>query len=211
MKRQGDDHGDDAFMKEDDARKYFNRVTGSSPRRFGEFLKTLKKLDVKGRYLDVGAGPGVVTQMVARQHPHAEITGMDISPEMVKIANEVTGQEFKERINYVVGDACNNSTISDLGKYDLIFSTFTMHHWEDARIAIKNLYALLNTNGSIFIYDLKRVWWLYYIQSEKGFYKSIRASYTSKEIRGTLKELGISDYSVKAVFPFFIQNVIIRR
>lgn len=211
MKRQGEDHGDDVFMTEDDARKYFDHVKSSSPRRFGEFLKTLKKLDIKGRYLDVGAGPGVVTQMVARQHPHAEITGMDISPEMVKIANEVTGQEFKERINYVVGDACDNSTITGLGKYDLIFSTFTMHHWEDARKAFKNLYALLNTNGSIFIYDLKRVWWLSNIRSEKGFYKSIRAAYAPKELREMMKELGILDYSVKTVIPFFMQNLIIHK
>ncbi len=211
MKRLGEDHGDDVFMTGDDARKYHEHVKGSSPRRFAEFLKALKKLDVKGSYLDVGAGPGFVTGMVARQHPDAKITGMDISPEMVKIANEVIQEGYKERINYVVGDACDRSTLTGLKKYDLIFSTFTMHHWPDAKEALRNLYTLLNDNGVIYIYDLKRVWWLYYWGSESGFLKSVRASYTKKELEKMLKEIDIKDFTIKTVPPFFLQNVIIRK
>ena len=209
MKRQGEDHGDDVFMTEDDARKYYEHVQNASPRRYVELLKKVKQLDVKGRYLDVGSGPGFVTGMIARQQPEASITGMDISAEMVKIANEVIEDDLRERINFVVGDACDKNTLTGLDKYDLIFSTFTMHHWPDAAKAIRNLHALLNDKGIIYIYDLKRVWWLYYIRSEKGFYKSIRAAYTKKEIDKMMNEIGISNYSVKTVTPFFMQNLII--
>jgi len=211
VRRQGEDHGDDVFMTEDDARKYYEHVQNASPRRYVEFLKKVKQLDVKGQYLDVGSGPGFVTGMIARQQPEASITGMDISAEMVKIANEVVEDGLRERINFVVGDACENSTLESLGKYDMIFSTLTMHHWSDAGKAIRNLHALLNNNGMIYIYDLKRVWWLYYIRSEKGFYKSIRASYTAKEIDKMMHEIGISNYSLSTVFPYFMHNIIIRK
>ena len=126
MKRQGEDHGDDVFMTEDDARKYYEHVQNASPRRYVELLKEVKQLDVKGQYLDVGSGPGFVTGMIARQQPEASITGMDISAEMVKIANEVIEDNLRERINFVVGDACDENTLTGLDKYDLIFSTFTM-------------------------------------------------------------------------------------
>jgi ubiquinone/menaquinone biosynthesis C-methylase UbiE len=210
MKRKGEEHGDDVFMSEDDARKYNERVRSSSDRRFDVFLKTCRKLDIKGRYLDVGSGPGFVTETVARQHPEATIYGIDISPAMVKIAKEAIPDEFRNRINYGVGDACDKSTLEDLGKFDLIFSTFTMHHWPNAKKALQNLYSLLNENGAIYIYDLKRVWWMYYIRSQSGFIKSIRGSYTRKELKGIMKEIGIKDFTIRTVPPFFLFNVIIR-
>jgi ubiquinone/menaquinone biosynthesis C-methylase UbiE len=211
MKRKAEDQGDDVFMTEEDARGYNDHVRKSSDRRFDQFLKTCRKLEIKGRYLDVGSGPGFVTELVARQHPDAQITGIDISPEMVKMASETIPDEFRNRINYVMGDACDKNTISGLGTFDLIFSTFTMHHWADATKAIRNLYDLLNENGVIYIYDLKRVWWMYYIRSKSGFIKSIRASYTKKELEQMLKEIGIKDFTIRTVPPFFLMNVIIHR
>jgi hypothetical protein len=86
-----------------------------------------------------------------------------------------------------------------------------MHHWADAAKAIRNLYGLLNENGVIYIYDLKRVWWMYYIRSKSGFIKSIRASYRKKELEQMLKGIGINDFTISTVPPFFLMNVIIHR
>jgi len=88
---------------------------------------------------------------------------------MIKLAQQDLAEDLKTRITYKIGDACDFNSIKDLGKFDLIYSTFTLHHWDNAELAIKNLYSMLNDDGLLYIHDLKRVSWLYYIKSESGF------------------------------------------
>ena len=210
MKRIAESHQDYFFDKEN-ATKYLNDAKSASKARFSNFLSSLKKLDIKGRYLEIGSGPGVLTQIVATQHPATEIIANDISPEMIELAQQDLADNLKTRIIYKIGDACDINSIKDLGKFDLIYSTFTLHHWDNAELAIKNLYSMLNTDGILYIHDLKRVFWLYYIKLESGFFNSIRAAYRPAEIRTMLNKKGIKNYKIKTIFPYFMQFILIRK
>ena len=201
----------DYFFDMDNANKYLEDLKNSSKARYSNFLANLKKMDIKGHYLEVGCGPGILTQIVARQHTDVKITATDISPEMIKLAEQDLAEDLKLRINYEVEDACNIDLAKDPKRFDLIYSTFTMHHWNDAGIAIKNLYAMLNTNGVLYIQDLIRVFWLYYIRLKGGFFTSIRASYKKNEISNMLYEIGIKNFQIKTIFPFFMMAIIIRK
>lgn len=210
MKRIEETH-QDYFFDTANANKYLSDAKNASKARFSNLLSSLKKLDIKGRYLEIGAGPGILTQIIAKQHPDVEITANDISSEMIELARQDLAEELQDRIKYISGDACDISSMKELGKFDLIYSTFTLHHWDKAEIAIKNLYSMLNDNGLLYIHDLKRVIWLYYIKSNSGFFKSIRAAYNPHEIKAMLKKLGIKNYKINNVFPFFMQSVQIRK
>ena len=210
MKRIVESH-QDYFFDIENATKYLNDSKNTSKARFSNFLSSLRKLDIKGRYLEIGSGPGILTQVVARQHPDVEIIANDISPEMVKLAQQDLGENLKTRIKYEIGDACDIDSVKGLGEFDLIYSTFTLHHWDNAEIAIKNLYSLLKDNGLLYIHDLKRVIWLYYIKSQSGFFKSIRAAYRPGEIKTMLDETGIKNYKIKIIFPFFMQSILIKK
>lgn len=210
MKRIVEDH-QDYFFDIDNANKYLNDVKNASKARFSSFLSSLKKLDIKGRYLEIGSGPGILTQVIAKQHPDAEIIANDISPEMIKLAQQDLAEDLKTRIKYIIGDACDINSIKDLGKFDLIYSTFTLHHWDNAELAIKNLYSLLNDNGLLYLHDLKRIFLLYYIKSNSGFFNSIRAAYRPGEIKTMLNKIGIKNYEIKTIFPFFMQSIMIRK
>jgi 2-polyprenyl-3-methyl-5-hydroxy-6-metoxy-1,4-benzoquinol methylase len=210
MKRIVESH-QDYFFDIENANKYLNDVKNASKARFTSFLSSLKKLDIKGRYLEIGSGPGILTQIIATQHTNAEIIGNDISPEMIKLAQQDLAEDLKTRIKYKIGDACDINSIKDLGKFDLIYSTFTLHHWDNAELAIKNLYSMLNDNGLLYILDLKRVIWLYYIRSKSGFFNSIRAAYRPGEIKTILNKTGIKNYKIKAIFSFFMQSILIRK
>lgn len=210
MKRIVESH-QDYFFDIENANKYLNDVKNASKARFSSFLSSLKKLDIKGRYLEIGSGPGILTQIIATQHTNAEIIANDISPEMIKLAQQDLAEDLKTRIKYKIGDACDINSIKDLGKFDLIYSTFTLHHWDNAELAIKNLYSMLNDNGLLYILDLKRVIWLYYIRSKSGFYNSIRAAYRPGEIKTMLNKAGIKNHKIKAIFPFFMQSILIRK
>ncbi len=113
---------------------------------------------------------------------------------MIRLAEQNLDEELKDRINYMVGDACKIESLKDLGKFDLIYSTFTMHHWDNAETAITNLFSMLKNNGLLYIHDLKRVSWLYYIKSQSGFFNSIRASYRPREIKKMLTKIGINNH-----------------
>lgn len=202
---------EDYFFDIENANKYLANVKNASKTRFNNFLSSLKKMDIKGQYLDIGCGPGILTQIVANQHPNANIIASDISPEMIKLAQLDLAQDFQSRVKYKIGNACDINSIKDLGKFDLIYSTFTLHHWNNAELAIKNLYSMLNDNGVLYIHDLKRVIFLYYIKKQNGFFKSIRASYRSKEIKIILHKIGIKNYKIRTIFPFFMQSILIRK
>jgi ubiquinone/menaquinone biosynthesis C-methylase UbiE len=199
------------FFDIENANKYLNDAKNASKARFSNFLSSIKKLDIKGRYLEIGSGPGILTQVVATQHPNAEIIAVDISPEMIKLAKQDLTEGLKTRIKYKIGDACDINSIKDLGKFDLIYSTFTLHHWDNAESAINNVYSMLNDNGLLYIHDLKRIIWLYYIKSKSGFFKSIRAAYRPGEIKTMLNKTGIKNYKIRTIFPFFMQSILIRK
>ena len=196
MKRISESHHD-YFLDIENANKYLNDAKNASKARFSDFLSSLKKLNIKGKYLEIGSGPGILTQIIGTQHPDAEIIACDISPEMIKLAKQDLAENLKTKIKYNIGDACDINSIKDLGKFDLIYSTFTLHHWNNAELAIKNLYSMLNDNGLLYVLDLKRVSWLYYIKSKSGFFNSIRAAYRQ--------------YEIKTVFPFFMQSILIKK
>lgn len=210
MKRIVENH-QDYFFDNENATKYLNDAKNASKARFSSLLSSLKKLDIKGRYLEIGSGPGILTQVVATQHQGVEIIANDISPEMIKLAQQDLDEDLKTRITYKIGDACDFNSIKELGKFDLIYSTFTLHHWDNTELAIKNLYSMLNTDGLLYIHDLKRVFWLYYIKSESGFFNSIRAAYRPAEIRTMLNKTGIKNYKIKTIFPYFMQFILIRK
>jgi len=201
----------DCFHDIENTNKYLNDAKNASKTRFNNFLASIKKLDIKGKYLEIGSGPGIITQVVAAQHPNVEIIANDISPEMIKLAQLDLAEDLMTRIKYMIGDACDINSIKDLGKFDLIYSTFTLHHWDNAELAIKNLYSMLNDNGLLYIHDLKRVVWLYYIKSQSGFFNSIRAAYRPDEIKAMLNRIGIKKFEIRTIFPFFMQSILIRK
>jgi ubiquinone/menaquinone biosynthesis C-methylase UbiE len=166
-------------------------------------LKHLQTLDVGGRYLEVGPGPGMLAVAVARENPDAQITGLEMSPDMVSVARGVIERAgLAGRIRFVVGDAGDRDAFASLGQFDLIYSTFSLHHWEEPQRVIQNLMSVLAEGGTLYIHDLRRAWWLYWVPVRNGFLDSIRASYVAPELHEMLRGLGIEQYEIRSVFPF---------
>lgn len=173
------------------------------------FLKGLKTLRVGSRYLEVGPGPGVLTVAVAREAPDAQIVGVEISPDMVSVGREyVERAGLADKIQFIVGDAEDRGILESLGQFDLVYSTFSLHHWKNPKTVIRNLMSVLVDGGVLYIHDLRRAWWLYWMPIHTGFWDSIRAAYVAQEMREMLGEMGIERYRVKNVFPF-MQSILI--
>ncbi len=202
----------DAFFGIENARKYAKESEKSSKMRFGGFLKRLNNLNINGKYLEIGAGSGVLAAMIAKSNQDIDITAVEISPDMITVANEYLEKEnLTSQIRFIEGKITDEMFLEKLGKYDLIYSTLSLHHWEDPQKTITNLMKLLNDKGVLMIFDLRRVWWLYWVPSQSGFYKSIRAAYKKHELEEMLESINIKKYKIESIFPFFLQNVTIRK
>ena len=210
LKRIIENHQNEVFTGIENARNYAEESEKSSKMRFRGFLKKLDKLNIKGNYLEIGAGSGTLAAMIAKRHKDINITAIEISADMIIVANEYVKKEsLASQINFIEGDIEDDKLSGKLGKYDLVYSTFSLHHWLNPEKAIKNLLQYLKEDGILIIYDLKRVWWLYWIKKQSGFFKSIRASYKPNEIRKMLESIGVKKYEISNIFPYFLQNVII--
>jgi ubiquinone/menaquinone biosynthesis C-methylase UbiE len=177
--------------------------------RYRAFLKNLQSLEVEGRYLEIGAGPGVLAVEIARTHPEVEITAVEISPDMATVGGEYAAENgLDDRIEFVIGDAEDVGLIDSLGEFNLVYCAYTLHHWVDAAKTISNLSCAVANDGVLYLYDLRRVRWLYWVPIHNGFFKSIRAGYTPAEVRSMLRGIGFEGFIIKNEFPF-MQSIFI--
>lgn len=104
----------------------------------------------KKRILDAGCGNGRVTALMAREAPSdTEIWGVDFSSAEVAARNLSSYQNVTIREKDLLGD------LSELGRFDLIYSQEVLHHTADPRRAFGNLASILAPGGDIAIYVYK--------------------------------------------------------
>jgi SAM-dependent methyltransferase len=171
-------------------------------------VKEIARRGIKGRLLEIGSGPAVLTTMLAQAIAEVNITAVEISPAMIAVAEEwVESESLGDRIAFVRGDAADAWLLDQLGQFDLVYSTFSLHHWDQPEAVIKNLLRAVAPGGTLLIHDLRRVWWLASIPSDDGFIHSVRVAYTPAELRELLEKLGIEQYEIKRG-PFYQSAII---
>jgi ubiquinone/menaquinone biosynthesis C-methylase UbiE len=101
--------------------------------------------------LDVGTGPGVLLEELARNRPDLTVTGVDPSKDMVAAAQRKLAR-YGPRATAVTGDAAD-LPFAD-GAFDLIVSSLSLHHWDRPEEAGRELARVLRPGGRICIYDV---------------------------------------------------------
>lgn len=81
------------------------------------------------RILDLGTGDGRLLALLLIDHPDAEGIALDFSPTMIQEARE----RFKDNPKVQVVDHNMDHPLPDLGQFDVIVSSFAIHHCEDER------------------------------------------------------------------------------
>ena len=194
------------------ARDYAEKHKKYAKLMYGDLLKTIKALNISGRCLDVGAGPGLLATMIANQHPDITVTAIDLSPDMAVVAGDYIRESgLEDRVSYVVGDVGDEKLLKKLGKFDLVYSTFSLHHWEAPEESVRNIWKAVADNGILYLYDFKRIGWLCSLSLKMNEMKSMKAAFTPAEVSSMLKGVGVTDYSIKVPFPFLFLSIIARK
>jgi len=117
-------------------------------RRFAEDVALVAPTG--GAVLDIGTGPGVLLVEVARRRPDLRLTGIDLSADMVARATRNV-RRFADRVSAQVGDV-TELQFPD-ASFDLVISSFSLHHWDHPEAAVPELARVLRPGGRAHIYD----------------------------------------------------------
>lgn len=99
---------------------------------------------INGAVLDVGTGPGVLLTEIARSRPDLRVRGIDLSADMITRA-EHNVSEVAERVTTRVADVCDLPFAEDT--FDLIVTSFSLHHRGDVETAVCELARALTRPG----------------------------------------------------------------
>lgn len=124
---------------------------GSLFRRIASDIAAAASVDA--RVLEVGCGPGHLSTRLARDHG-VGVTGLDLDPAMVARAraNAERSAVVGPRPSFVEGDVA--SLPFDDSSFDLVVSTFSMHHWSDPRAGLSEIARVLRPGGRLLMWDL---------------------------------------------------------
>lgn len=152
------------------------------------------------RVLDLGAGTGLMSALVAERYPRAEITLVDLSVEMLRVARRRFGSSMNGRFRFRVLDFARKPLPGVAGEYDLVVSALAVHHLThgDKREIFEKVYEALAGDGCFVNADQvqgetpeedrrNRDWWLRSVReagtSERELAEALQRMKADREAR----------------------------
>jgi ubiquinone/menaquinone biosynthesis C-methylase UbiE len=112
-------------------------------RPIGEQAIALMNLPANARVLDIGCGSGWATRLMAEQANEGQITGIDISDEMIEIAR-ASSVDFTN-VDYRVASA--EALPFANGEFSHAFSMESLYYYSDIPAALKEIRRVLKPGG----------------------------------------------------------------
>ncbi len=162
-----------------------------------------------GHVLELGPGPGYVGLEWLKKAPGGTLTGCEISPDMIKIAQR-NAREYglDGRTNYVEGSVLEMPFPDD--SFDAAFSNGSLHEWEDPVLVFREIARVVKPGGTFCVCDMRRdvnplisgaIRRLATPpEMRPGFRTSLAAAYTVAELRAVLEKTPLRDADVARDF-----------
>jgi SAM-dependent methyltransferase len=128
-------------------------ITGSLFRGIADDVASAASKDA--RVLEVGCGPGHLSIAMARRH-RLDVTAVDLDPDMIERARTNASRAAAVDANvpsFLVGDVA--SLPFPDGSFDVVVSTFSLHHWADPTAGLAEIGRVLRPGGRALIWDLR--------------------------------------------------------
>lgn len=176
---------------------YFNLIAGKlgknyCPGRSWEAIGHLAlRLTPAITIADLGAGEGLISQLLARRAAH--VWCIDNSPRMVEVGTELAAKNNLSNLAYKLGDIENVPL--DEGSVDLAILSQALHHAQHPQKAIDEAHRILRPGGQVLVLDLKS----HTFEKARELYADVWLGFKENTLHGFLKKAGFEQVEVTTV------------
>jgi ubiquinone/menaquinone biosynthesis C-methylase UbiE/DNA-binding transcriptional ArsR family regulator len=177
--------------------QYFNLIAGRlgkgyCPGRSWEALGHLAlRLVPAITVADLGAGEGLVSQLLARRAE--KVWCIDNSPKMVEVGTELAKKNGLANLAYKLGDI-EQVPLADKS-VDLAILSQALHHASHPQTAVNEAFRILKPGGQLLVLDLKE----HGFEKARELYHDLWLGFKEATLHGFLKKAGFHHVEVTAV------------
>jgi ubiquinone/menaquinone biosynthesis C-methylase UbiE len=117
----------------------------------GSLGKLVERLELSGseRVLDVACGTGRLEAMLRETHPDIDVTGVDLSPDMLTVARQRLPEDARTRWLHGTLDAVELPP----GSFDLVTCNNAFHLFPEQQASLHHMAALARPGGLVALID----------------------------------------------------------
>ena len=177
--------------------QYFNLIAGKlgknhCPGRSWEAIGHLAlRLAPRIEIADLGAGEGLVSQLLARRA--ARVWCIDNSPRMVEVGTELAARNGLDNLTYKLGDI-EKVPLPDRS-VDLAILSQALHHAQRPPVAVSEAFRILRPGGQVLVLDLKQ----HTFEKARELYADLWLGFTESALHGFLRGAGFDNVEVTTV------------
>lgn len=177
--------------------EYFNSVAGRLSKNYcpgrswqaiGHFLLHLTP---KIKIVDLGAGEGLISQLLARRAE--KVVCVDNSPKMVEFGSELAKKNGFNNLIYKLGDI-ESVPLPD-NQFDCALLSQALHHAKNPQVAIGEAFRILKPGGQLIVIDLLE----HQFEKARDLYADLWLGFSENKLYQFLKTSGFRKIEVNAV------------
>ncbi|MCF7876064.1 ubiquinone/menaquinone biosynthesis methyltransferase [Candidatus Bipolaricaulota bacterium] len=205
------------------AREYDKVNTVISFGQIGRWRRKLvseMNIPERGSVLDLGCGTGELTRLIAGEIDEGKVCGVDLTPEMIEIADARLPKKYRNRVDFAVGKG--EELELDSNSFDVATSAFTLRNVEYLPGVISELKRVVKPGGKIYSLELSKpqipvfreIYFFYFnrilptlgklFQGNRGPYKylteSLKKFPNQDKLKKIFQEAGLTGVSYKELF-----------
>lgn len=109
------------------------------------------------KIVEVGSGPGFVTELLLERFPDLKITCVEFDSKLLNYAKERIGDKYGDRVKFV--EASIEECPLKSSTYDFVFVRLVYQHLNNPALATKEIHRILKVNGIVAVIDIDDGLW----------------------------------------------------
>ena len=184
-------------QRQEKSKRYFDAVAGRLGKKYcpgrsweavGRLLLTLAPRQV---YADLGAGEGLISQLLAARAK--KVIAVDHSPRMVEVGRDLAKRSGLKNLEYRLGDM-ENPPIRP-GSVDVAILSQALHHAVHPPRVLEAAWKILRPGGTLLILDLVE----HTFEAAREMYADVWLGFSPAELARLMREAKFEGVSVEVV------------